>query len=218
MPHDLHRTSFGGGADLAGLGGPELVFEWKRFMIGATMRTPTARGPGGSRGNLLREAETMSSTRLKARWHARRLAQEAIGGAGRRKDVADATGRSESTVSSDVTERYHPEAFDLLLNLIESPGTTGRAFAERCIEAVELHEILNSSREVLIERGLFLMPTENRADSEEDDASLMGPVRWAVSLQKVRDVSGELAIVVLVLWHHFGVDLRRVYEDRMRAA
>lgn len=160
----------------------------------------------------------MNSMRLQARWHAQRLAQEAVAGAGRRKDVASATGRSESTVSSDVTERYHPAAFDLLLRLIDSPGTTGRAFAERCLEAVELHEILNASEEVLIERGLFLVPAKYESHSQEADAVLTGPVEWAVALQKHRDVTSELAVIVLVLWRHFRVDLRQIYAERKRAA
>lgn len=160
----------------------------------------------------------MSTTRLKARWHARRLAQDAIAGAGSRKSVAEATGRSESTVSSDVTERYHPKAYELLVALIESPGTTGRAFAEACLEAVELHEVFSASQEVLVNRGLFLIPESHRADLEKGEARLMGPVEWAVALQKSRDVDGELAIIVLVLWQHFNVDLRQLYIERKRAA
>lgn len=143
--------------------------------------------------------------------YARRLSQESIAGGGKRKDVAAATGRSQSTVSSDVTERYHPAAYDLFKKLLEDPETTGRAFAERCVEAVELHEIRNAPKEQLVERGLFLARLENRKDSYEDDASFVGPIEWSEALRDVSTVSVELALIVEVLWVDHGVDLRNLY-------
>lgn len=147
--------------------------------------------------------------------HSEQLARRALKEAGTRRAVSRALGRSESTISHEVTDRFHPDlakAFTVLLNLIGYPGVDGRAFAEACAEAVELSGIILADDEVLIDRGLFLLEAENRIGYAEDIASLSGHGH-AEALRKVASASAELASIIDEMAYR-NVDLHEEYRDR----
>lgn len=136
------------------------------------------------------------NTTTRASRHSLRLAQQSIAYAGTRTDVARALGRDRSTVSHECTTRSHPvlaAAFDLFLGLVDSPGVSGRAFAEAAAEAVELREVVAEETAKLVERGLFLLDDLGRRLAGVYRQSLLGPLPHAESLRPLASVASELA-------------------------
>lgn len=148
--------------------------------------------------------------------HAQRLSREALGGAGTRRAVGRALGRSEATVSHDVTDRYHPDAYRLFAALVGSVGTTGRAFADACAEAVELSEIVTAEDEDLTRRGLYLLEWEDELCRREDQAALRRSGH-AAALRRVASASAELAMILDECAER-GIDLYALLDARQVAA
>lgn len=207
--------------------------------------TSEADPPGSMRSNRLETDMDKTKKRLmRAKRHAVRLSQYALAGAGGRRAVARALGRNESTVSHQCTSRASPEllefftalltddraavsggrtfrvfceAFGLWMRLMGSDAVSGRAFAEACLEAVELREIVMADDEVLLERGLYLLEQEDVVDSLEDIATKRSTKSHAASLRTHASVAAELATIEdELLARH--VDLLAVYRERARRA
>lgn len=151
--------------------------------------------------------------------HAERLARRSLADAGSRRRVAQALGRSESTISHEVTDRSHPTiraAFELLLSLDGEPGVNAVAFAEAAAEVVELSEVVNAASETLIERGIHLLGQENELGFREDMAALTGDGH-AEALRRVARASAALARIIDELELR-DIDLHALYRAREVAA
>lgn len=177
--------------------------------------------PADSAGYLQGGPETMTTkTRHRRVRHAEQLARRSLKEAGSRRDVAGALGRSESTVSHEVTDRSHPTltaAFDVFLQLNQYPGVSGRAFAEAAMEAVELRDIIEAETEVLVERGLYLMDAENNSDAVEDRASMVGPLEHAEALRVHASKAMYLAMILDALRYR-NIDLHALYREQGAAS
>lgn len=166
---------------------------------------------------------TIEETRRRiatAQRHSIRLAQEALRGAGTRRDVARALGRSESTVSHECTTRAHPElarAFEVAILLNGHRGTSARALLESMAEAIELSEIATAETETLVERGLFLMDKEDRLEAAENLAAKSG-VDYARALRAEASAQNELAAIIdeLATPERGSIDLLVVYRKAAR--
>ena len=177
-----------------------------------------------SRGTLQQGLETMEKMRKRrdrTRRHAKRLARRAVREAGTRRDVARALGKSESTVSHEVTDRFDVDlarAFEKMILLDGHPGVDARAFSLACTEAFELAPIVLTNTGRLIERGLYLMSWENVAGQREDDASITrkGHPEW---LRRVADASLNLAMIIdeLETPERGLISLHELYEERASA-
>lgn len=151
--------------------------------------------------------------------HATRLARESIAHAGTPTNVGKALDRATSTVCHEAKDRENPvlrDAFALLVRLNAHPDVSGRAFAERVTEAVDLAEITEADTDTLIARGLWLMPEENASDSVEDNASYLDPHTHAEALRKHASIASELAAILDELDYR-GVNLHALYASKVAA-
>jgi len=159
--------------------------------------------------------------RVRAKRHARRLAQQSLRRAGTLKAVGRAMtpSRRESTVGHYVTDRTHPDlarAFELLIGLCDAEDVSARTFAEAVTELVELRDIVQADTETLIERGLVLMSRENELGYVEDLRSLTGHGH-SEALRRVASASAELAAIIGELCYR-GKDLHAIYRERGEVA
>lgn len=167
-----------------------------------TMRLDTATGPADPVEYMhppIEEGPMEQTRRLVRRMdrHADRLARHALAEAGPRNRVALALGKSESTISHEVTDRVNPElrdAFRIFLNLNGHPGVSGRAFADAVNEAIELSEIVLADTDTLLARGVHLLSQKAGLVIGEIEASHTGDGHSAV-LRKLGSVLLELAAI-----------------------
>lgn len=149
----------------------------RELTMGTNVPARIATGPADQPGNLHRLETDMDKTKKRldrAKRHARRLAMQAIDGAGTRRDVAEAIGRDESTVSHEATSRANPvlhEALAMELMLDAHPATTGESIRRAFYEARELHPILLADDETLIDRAMYLIVQEDCLERDENRAA-----------------------------------------------
>lgn len=161
----------------------------------------------------------MSTTNGSRRWrksHAERLGRHTLRESGRRSDVADALGRSISTISHEVTDRCHPElaaAFTLMLDLERHPSTGARSFLDAVEQIVTLAEIEGQTNEAFIARGVYLLDAEDQTCHEEDIAARMSQADHAEALLKHGSLVMELA-AYLADAPRRGIDLHAEWRAR----
>lgn len=134
----------------------------------------------------------------RAKRHARRLAMQAIDGAGSRRAVAEAIGRNESTVSHEATSRANPvlhEALALEIMLDAHPATTGDSVRRAFYEARELHPILMADSGTLVERAMYLIVHEDRLEAAENGAAKTH-VGYSDALRAEGHAQIELAAII----------------------
>ena len=147
---------------------------------------------------------------VRAKRHARRLAQDSLRRAGTLKAVGQAMRppRTESTVGHYVTDRTHPDlkrAFELLVGLAGAEDVSARPFAEAALEAVELADIVRAETETLVERAIYLRRSEHTLEAAENESGQLGCPAYPAALRREAHAQLELASILEELAYR-GVD------------